>query len=75
MRKILLFLGLIILLSGCGPTIRDSRIIIQIPPNMVTSVDADGKAIPMQINIANKTVAIDTARGANIPVSMIPGIQ
>ena len=64
-----MFLGLV----GCGPTLKNNEITITLPKEIITAVDSEGKSIPIQINIANKT--IELGREANIPVSMIPAIQ
>lgn len=72
MKKLILgilFLGLV----GCGPTLKNNEISIVLPKDIITAVDSNGKSIPIQINIANKT--IELGREANIPVSMIPSVQ
>jgi len=59
------------MVSGCGPTLKDVRITIELPPGIVV---AEGqKVAPVQINIGNRETHVDTARGlsATIPASTL----
>ena len=61
--------------SGCanGANMRAATISVTLPPGMtaIATVDAEGKGVPaVQINIGNttRTVDIETAREATIPL-------
>ena len=57
------------LLTGCGPTLKNVEVRIDLPPGTVI---AEGqKVAPIEINIANRETRVDTARGlsATIPAS------
>ena len=70
MRRFLLFAITILVLSGCGPTLRNVTVTVNLPPTRIM-VDSEGKAVPVQVNVGSKTISIDMARGATVPLSAL----
>ena len=66
MKRLLLLFAMVFILSACGPRLSNVRVTVNLPPGAAV-VDPDGKVVPIQINVGNKTVAITTDATVPLP--------